>query len=72
MNFNVILIVLQGFFRRSVQKNMQYTCHKEQNCEINKITRNRCQYCRLQRCYAAGMSKEGNYKVHPPKFCNVN
>ncbi|XP_046377647.1 retinoic acid receptor RXR-alpha-A-like isoform X1 [Haliotis rufescens] len=48
----------KGFFRRSVQKNMQYTCHKDKNCPINKVTRNRCQYCRLQKCFAAGMSKE--------------
>lgn len=48
----------KGFFRRSVQKNMQYTCHKEKNCVINKVTRNRCQYCRLQKCFATGMSKE--------------
>ncbi|ELU07684.1 hypothetical protein CAPTEDRAFT_168520 [Capitella teleta] len=48
----------KGFFRRSVQKNMVYTCHKEKICVINKTTRNRCQYCRLQKCLATGMSKE--------------
>ncbi|CAB1433055.1 unnamed protein product [Pleuronectes platessa] len=48
----------QGFFRRSIQKNMVYTCHREKNCIINKVTRNRCQYCRLQKCFAVGMSKE--------------
>ncbi|XP_059143564.1 retinoic acid receptor alpha-A-like [Physella acuta] len=48
----------KGFFRRSVQKNMQYTCHKDKNCVINKVTRNRCQYCRLQKCVVMGMSKE--------------
>ncbi|XP_014678004.1 PREDICTED: retinoic acid receptor alpha-like [Priapulus caudatus] len=48
----------KGFFRRSVQKNMQYMCHREKNCVINKVTRNRCQYCRLQKCFAQGMSKE--------------
>ncbi|CAL8363209.1 unnamed protein product, partial [Arctogadus glacialis] len=48
----------KGFFRRSIQKNMVYTCHRDKNCIINKVTRNRCQYCRLQRCFAVGMSKE--------------
>ncbi|KAG9476148.1 hypothetical protein GDO78_002959 [Eleutherodactylus coqui] len=48
----------KGFFRRSIQKNMIYTCHREKNCVINKVTRNRCQYCRLQRCFEVGMSKE--------------
>lgn len=50
--------MLQGFFRRSIQKNMVYTCHRDKNCIINKVTRNRCQYCRLQKCFEVGMSKE--------------
>ncbi|XP_029022273.1 retinoic acid receptor beta-like isoform X3 [Betta splendens] len=48
----------KGFFRRSIQKNMVYTCHRDKNCIINKVTRNRCQYCRLQKCFTVGMSKE--------------
>ncbi|XP_023665610.2 retinoic acid receptor beta isoform X3 [Paramormyrops kingsleyae] len=48
----------KGFFRRSIQKNMVYTCHRDKNCIINKVTRNRCQYCRLQKCFSVGMSKE--------------
>lgn len=55
--------VSQGFFRRSIQKNMVYTCHREKNCIINKVTRNRCQYCRLQKCLEVGMSKECKYKL---------
>lgn len=38
---------------------MVYTCHRDKNCQINKVTRNRCQYCRLQKCFEVGMSKEG-------------
>ncbi|XP_054637348.1 retinoic acid receptor beta-like isoform X2 [Dunckerocampus dactyliophorus] len=37
---------------------MVYTCHRDRKCVINKVTRNRCQYCRLQKCFAVGMSKE--------------
>ncbi|XP_068853645.1 retinoic acid receptor gamma isoform X1 [Aphelocoma coerulescens] len=37
---------------------MVYTCHRERNCQINKVTRNRCQFCRLQKCFQVGMSKE--------------
>ncbi|XP_061111617.1 retinoic acid receptor beta-like isoform X1 [Conger conger] len=48
----------KGFFRRSIQKCMVYTCHRDKNCIINKVTRNRCQYCRLQKCFGVGMSKE--------------
>ncbi|KPP77349.1 retinoic acid receptor beta 1'-like [Scleropages formosus] len=52
----------KGFFRRSVQKNMVYTCHRDKNCIINKVTRNRCQHCRLQRCFSVGMCKENKKK----------
>lgn len=55
------LSVHQGFFRRSIQKNMVYTCHREKVCVINKVTRNRCQSCRLQKCFDVGMSKECEY-----------
>ncbi|XP_042200123.1 retinoic acid receptor gamma-like [Callorhinchus milii] len=48
----------KGFFRRSIQKNMVYTCHRDKSCTINKVTRNRCQYCRLHKCFQVGMSKE--------------
>ncbi|XP_026180775.1 retinoic acid receptor alpha-B [Mastacembelus armatus] len=48
----------KGFFRRSIQKNMVYTCHRDKVCVINKVTRNRCQSCRLQKCLDVGMSKE--------------
>ncbi|XP_003976047.2 retinoic acid receptor alpha-A-like [Takifugu rubripes] len=48
----------KGFFRRSIQKNMVYTCHRDKVCVINKVTRNRCQSCRLQKCLDVGMSRE--------------
>ncbi|KAF7238301.1 Retinoic acid receptor beta [Varanus komodoensis] len=53
-----VVDLVKGFFRRSIQKNMVYTCHRDKNCVINKVTRNRCQYCRLQKCFEVGMSKE--------------
>lgn len=59
----------KGFFRRSVQKSMQYTCHKDGKCQVNKITRNRCQYCRFQKCFDKGMSKEGK-NLNSLKKCN--
>lgn len=58
-HLNPLPSLWQGFFRRSIQKNMVYTCHRDKNCQINKVTRNRCQFCRLQKCFQVGMSKEG-------------
>ncbi|KRX77788.1 Retinoic acid receptor RXR [Trichinella sp. T6] len=46
----------KGFFRRTVQRNLQYSCHKSSRCEINRQTRTRCQACRYQQCLDVGMS----------------
>merc|ERR1712223_1543341 len=49
----------KGFFRRSIQQKIQYRpCTKNQQCNILRINRNRCQYCRLKKCIAAGMSRD--------------
>lgn len=56
------LILTQGFFRRSIQQKIQYRpCTKNQQCSILRINRNRCQYCRLKKCIAVGMSRDGKY-----------
>lgn len=49
---------LQGFFRRTVQKNIEYQCPKQSTCSVNRVTRNRCQACRYTKCLGKGMSKE--------------
>ncbi|GFR21903.1 nuclear hormone receptor E75 [Trichonephila clavata] len=49
----------KGFFRRSIQQKIQYRpCTKNQQCAILRINRNRCQYCRLKKCIAVGMSRD--------------
>uniref|UniRef100_A0A8C6MF16 Nuclear receptor subfamily 2, group C, member 1 n=1 Tax=Nothobranchius furzeri TaxID=105023 RepID=A0A8C6MF16_NOTFU len=48
----------KGFFKRSIRKNLVYTCRGSGDCAINKLHRNRCQYCRLQRCIALGMKQD--------------
>ncbi|XP_063783676.1 nuclear receptor subfamily 2 group C member 1 isoform X3 [Pseudophryne corroboree] len=48
----------KGFFKRSIRKNLAYTCRGSKDCVINKHYRNRCQYCRLQRCIALGMKQD--------------
>ncbi|ETE73061.1 Nuclear receptor ROR-alpha, partial [Ophiophagus hannah] len=50
---------LQGFFRRSQQSNATYSCPRQKNCLIDRTSRNRCQHCRLQKCLAVGMSRDG-------------
>ena len=49
----------KGFFRRSVRKNHVYTCRFQRLCSVDKDKRNQCRYCRLHKCFAVGMRKEG-------------
>lgn len=60
----------QGFFRRSIQQKIQYRpCTKNQQCSILRINRNRCQYCRLKKCIAVGMSRDGKFEYF--LFCTL-
>uniref|UniRef100_A0A8D0YD39 Peroxisome proliferator activated receptor delta n=1 Tax=Sus scrofa TaxID=9823 RepID=A0A8D0YD39_PIG len=45
----------KGFFRRTIRMKLEYEkC--ERICKIQKKNRNKCQYCRFQKCLALGMS----------------
>ncbi|KAK6477164.1 hepatocyte nuclear factor 4-beta-like [Huso huso] len=48
----------KGFFRRSVRKNHVYTCRFSRQCVVDKDKRNQCRYCRLRKCFRAGMKKD--------------
>ncbi|XP_078073735.1 retinoic acid receptor RXR-beta-A isoform X4 [Mustelus asterias] len=48
----------KGFFKRTVRKDLTYTCRDCKDCMIDKRQRNRCQYCRYQKCLATGMKRE--------------
>lgn len=72
----------KGFFKRTVRKDLTYACREERNCIIDKRQRNRCQYCRYQKCLACGMKREavqeerqraarGTEDVHPSSSVQV-
>jgi len=48
----------KGFFRRSQSGPVNYQCPRNKQCVIDRVNRNRCQYCRLQKCIALGMSRD--------------
>lgn len=48
----------KGFFKRTVRKDLSYACREDRQCLIDKRQRNRCQYCRYQKCLACGMKRE--------------
>ncbi|KAG7273240.1 hypothetical protein CRUP_001336 [Coryphaenoides rupestris] len=60
----------KGFFKRTVRKDLSYTCRDNKECLVDKRQRNRCQYCRYQKCLAMGMKREGkHYGVYSCEGC---
>lgn len=55
----------KSFFKRSVRRNLSYTCRANRNCPVDQHHRNQCQYCRLKKCLKVGMRREGT-RWHPP------
>ncbi|CAC5359026.1 unnamed protein product [Mytilus coruscus] len=62
----------KGFFKRTVQKFLSYTCKGSGNCNVSKFTRNNCQACRFQKCLEAGMKKEAVRDDRSPGGKNRN
>eukprot|EP00079_Xenopus_tropicalis_P037967 XP_017951738.1 PREDICTED: retinoic acid receptor RXR-beta isoform X2 [Xenopus tropicalis] len=55
----------KGFFKRTIRKDLTYTCRDNKDCIVDKRQRNRCQYCRYQKCLATGMKREVISKYSP-------
>lgn len=54
----------KGFFKRTIRKDLTYSCRDNKDCTVDKRQRNRCQYCRYQKCLATGMKREGKGLPH--------
>lgn len=61
----------KGFFKRSVRKQLSYVCRANQDCEVTKHHRNRCQFCRLQKCLAMGMRADHCQPERKPLVLDV-
>uniref|UniRef100_UPI00398EB4DA nuclear receptor subfamily 2 group F member 6-like n=1 Tax=Pristiophorus japonicus TaxID=55135 RepID=UPI00398EB4DA len=48
----------KSFFKRSIRRNLSYTCRSSRDCQIDQHHRNQCQYCRLRKCFKVGMKRE--------------
>uniref|UniRef100_A0AAY4B8T5 Uncharacterized protein n=1 Tax=Denticeps clupeoides TaxID=299321 RepID=A0AAY4B8T5_9TELE len=56
----------KSFFKRSVRRNLTYTCRATRSCPIDQHHRNQCQYCRLKKCLKVGMRREAVQRGRMP------
>ncbi len=47
----------KGFFKRTVQRGAKYVCMANRGCPVDKRRRNRCQFCRFQKCLSVSASE---------------
>ncbi|XP_065082436.1 steroid receptor seven-up, isoforms B/C-like isoform X2 [Ochlerotatus camptorhynchus] len=56
----------KSFFKRSVRRNLTYSCRGNRNCPIDQHHRNQCQFCRLRKCLKMGMRREAVQRGRVP------
>ncbi|KAJ8373302.1 hypothetical protein AAFF_G00266580 [Aldrovandia affinis] len=63
----------KSFFKRSIRRNLSYTCRSNRDCQIDQHHRNQCQYCRLKKCFRVGMRKEAVQRGRlPPAHSSIS
>ncbi|XP_041751709.2 nuclear receptor subfamily 2 group F member 6a isoform X2 [Coregonus clupeaformis] len=62
----------KSFFKRSIRRNLNYTCRSNRECQIDQHHRNQCQYCRLEKCFHVGMRKEVQRGRIPPSHSSLS
>ncbi|XP_004067983.1 nuclear receptor subfamily 2 group F member 6 [Oryzias latipes] len=63
----------KSFFKRSIRRNLSYSCRSNRDCQIDQHHRNQCQYCRLKKCFRVGMRKEAVQRGRiPPSHSGIS
>ncbi|XP_010870864.1 nuclear receptor subfamily 2 group F member 6b isoform X1 [Esox lucius] len=63
----------KSFFKRSIRRNLNYSCRSNRECQIDQHHRNQCQYCRLKKCFRVGMRKEAVQRGRiPPSHSGIS
>ncbi|OAF71762.1 Nuclear receptor subfamily 2 group B member 4 [Intoshia linei] len=60
----------KSFFKRSVRRNLTYTCRGTRSCPIDQHHRNQCQHCRFKKCLKMGMRREAVQRGRVPSTFN--
>ena len=62
-----------GFFKRSIRRGREYLCKSRDggSCKVDKMHRNQCRGCRLNRCLEVGMNKEAVQHERGPRTATI-
>ncbi|CAI4228204.1 unnamed protein product [Auanema sp. JU1783] len=56
----------RGFFKRSIRRNLTYSCKESNDCVVDVVRRNQCQSCRFRKCIQANMNR---HAVQNERIC---
>uniref|UniRef100_A0A336LLB1 CSON001310 protein n=1 Tax=Culicoides sonorensis TaxID=179676 RepID=A0A336LLB1_CULSO len=59
----------RGFFKRSIRRNLDYTCKEGGKCIVDVSRRNQCQACRFAKCLQVNMRREAVQHERAPRNC---
>ncbi|XP_028967924.1 photoreceptor-specific nuclear receptor-like [Galendromus occidentalis] len=57
----------RGFFKRSVRRDLRFSCKEGGTCVVDVARRNQCQACRLKKCLAVNMRREAVQHERAPR-----
>ncbi|XP_063695520.1 nuclear receptor subfamily 2 group E member 1-like [Culicoides brevitarsis] len=59
----------RGFFKRSIRRNLDYSCKEGGKCIVDVSRRNQCQACRFAKCLQVNMRREAVQHERAPRNC---
>ncbi|CAH1129456.1 unnamed protein product [Ceutorhynchus assimilis] len=57
----------RGFFKRSIRRNLEYSCKENGRCVVDVTRRNQCQACRFKKCLQVNMKRDAVQHERAPR-----